>query len=83
MKNLAIIIALLIAATSAAVAQSPTIVLTPTALYDLIEKQQIKTTKLTHVCLKLNQRINELEKDVARLKKASILTHEAVNKLRK
>ena len=53
----------------AAMAQNQNIVLTPTALYDLIERQNVKTTKLTHVCLKLNQRVNELEAKVVQLKK--------------
>jgi hypothetical protein len=81
-KRIILAMSLLILGTAAA-AQNQNIVLTPTALYDLIEKQNVKTTKLTHVCLKLNNRVNELERETARLKTASILTHQALNELRK
>jgi hypothetical protein len=83
MRALTLAIAAGVLLSAGALAQNQNVVLTPTALYDLIEKQNVKTTKLTHVCLKLNSRVNELEREVARLKTASILTHQAVNKLRK
>ena len=57
--------------------------ITPTKLYELIEKEQSARHKTTHVLLRYNERLNKLENEVARLKKASILTHQAVNKLRK
>lgn len=64
-------------------AQDQNIVLTPTALYDLIEKERDARVKVTHVLLRVNARLTEQEREIQRLKTASILTHQALNELRK